>query len=125
MHERAVRAHVMSEPSAPARGRRARGPYSILLYSDFPSLAAAELAADFTFCHRSSDQDYLKIVTNNVDGLVTSPNSWNRKLGAFRDLVPVFAGSVLNPYHKTDSTSPERYGRTRVRPYRTAVPVPG
>ena len=67
----------------------------------------AELAADFTFCHRSSDQDYLEIAPNDVDGLVTSRrylvyNSWYRKLGAFRDLVPVSASSLQNPY---DSTS--------------------
>ena len=37
-----------------------------------PSLAMAEVAADFTFCHRSSDQDYLEIAPNDVDGLVTS-----------------------------------------------------
>ena len=56
-----------------------------------PSLALAELAADFPFSHRSSDQDYLEISPNDADGLVTSCrhlvyNSWYRKLVAFRDL---------------------------------------
>ena len=59
-----------------------------------PSLGAAELAADLTFCHRSSDQDYLEIAPNDVDGLVASRrylvnNSWFRKLGDYLDLVRV------------------------------------
>jgi hypothetical protein len=72
---------------------RARGPYS---NTTFRSLAAAELAADFPFSHRSSDQDYLEIAPNDVDGLVTSRrylvyNSWCRKWGDYLDLVPVSA----------------------------------
>ena len=47
----------------------------------FRSLGAAELAADSTFCHRSSDQDDLKIsikiAPNDVDESGTS-----RHLGA-------------------------------------------
>ena len=31
----------------------------------------AELAADFPFSHRSSDQDYPEIAPNDADGLVT------------------------------------------------------
>ena len=67
------------------------------------SLGPAEFAADFTFCHRSSDQDCLEIAPNDADGLVTSRrylvyNSWYRKLGAFRDLAPVSASYRYNPY---------------------------
>ena len=47
---------------------RARGPYS---NTTFRSLAMAEVAADFPFSHRSSDQDYPEIAPNDADGLVT------------------------------------------------------
>jgi hypothetical protein len=68
-----------------------------------PSLAMAEVAADFPFSHRSSDQDYLEIAPNDADGLVTSCrylvyNSWYRKLGAFRDLARVPPQYSENPY---------------------------
>ena len=97
MHERAACAHVMSEPSA-----RARGPY-ILPYSYFPLVRSRGTRCR---CHRSSDQDYLKIAPNDTDGLVTSRrnlvyNSWYLKLGAFRNLAPVSPGSVDNPYCST------------------------
>ena len=48
---------------------RARGPYS---NTTFRSLGLAEVAADFSFSHRSSDQDYPEIAPNDADGLVTS-----------------------------------------------------
>jgi hypothetical protein len=62
----------------------------------------------FPFCHRSSDQDYPEIAPNDVDGLVTSRkylvyNSWYRKVGAFRELVPGSASSLLNPYRGNTS----------------------
>ena len=86
---------------------RARGPYSTpyllwRLYGGSPA-EVAEVAADFSFSHRSSDQDYPEIAPNDADGLVTSRrylvyNSWCRKWGDYLDLVPVSASSVENPY---------------------------
>ena len=35
------------------------------------SAEVAEVAADFSFSHRSSDQDYPEIAQNDADGLVT------------------------------------------------------
>jgi len=35
------------------------------------SAEVAEVAADFPFSHRSSDQDYPEIAPNDADGLVT------------------------------------------------------
>ena len=35
------------------------------------SLGLPEVAADFSFSHRSSDQDYPEIAPNDADGLVT------------------------------------------------------
>ncbi len=80
---------------------RARGPYS---NTTFRSLAIAEVAADFSFSHRSSDQDYPEIAPNDTDGLVTSRrylvyNSWCRKWGDYLDLVPVSSRKVYNPYY--------------------------
>jgi hypothetical protein len=54
---------------------RARGPYSTpyllwRLYGGSPA-EVAEVAADFSFSHRSSDQDYPEIAPNDADGLVT------------------------------------------------------
>ena len=51
---------------------------SELLYAVFTmavvwrkSAEVAEVAADFTFCRRSNDQDYPEIAPNDADGLVT------------------------------------------------------
>ena len=76
MHERAAREHVMSEP----RARAARADR----IATFRSLGAAEVAADFTFCHRSSDQDCLEIAPNDADGLVTSRRYGYRTLDTIR-----------------------------------------
>ena len=40
------------------------------LYGGSPA-EVAEVAADFSFSHRSSDQDYPEIAPNDADGLVT------------------------------------------------------